>query len=550
MDNLADHPMDKSTARRRAVIIAVLLGVFLATMTFSLRGSFWTSQDYGMLSLSHALHLEQRLRHWESNPAPGLAGHPGIPFYFASWLAVALVVPPFSAAGFDRFSEIIANAEAIYVANQAIAIVLVALGCYAFVRVATSVATLGVILAALGMWLGSTYQAILTSTSLSIETFALPLNVLFLWILLRLAASPRISAADSVIAGVVAALGYLLKLPYLYVAFGLFAAFIASTIVHRTRFVRSLKTAALMTTSFVVCVAGVGYSVIGEAGFHALLRFHKSVLLHSGLYGEGESGVVQASHVKSALHSFLSYGSMAPWVALMLGLMCVLFAITGRRSGKTQPSEVVLGIGAGVAALLAAMGVLKHFGEHYVAGVAPSLPAVVIALFLLINRVHPNFSRPFGLLLAILLTYGLSHSFYFAVRHKRHDVSHHLDILDDRRQLEDLLQAREGRALFTYHVPMHEFGEGFILHYSGIAVLQQEYQAQDRSRVSSFMHPKGLFNYVVLDKAYFPNLSAVRSATNLNLCGVAVPPSSADRMVELRRCIVVIKQQPLLLSEP
>ena len=225
--------MDKSTARRRAVIIAVLLGVVLATMTFSLRGSFWTSQDYGMLSLSHALHLEQRLRHWESNPAPGLAGHPGIPFYFASWLAVALVVPPFSAAGFDRFSEIIANAEAIYVANQAIAIVLVALGCYAFVRVATRVAPLGVSLAALGMWLGSTYQAILTSTSLSIETFALPLNVLFLWILLRLAASPRISAADSVIAGVVAALGYLLKLPYLYVAFGLFAAFIASTIVHR-----------------------------------------------------------------------------------------------------------------------------------------------------------------------------------------------------------------------------------------------------------------------------------------------------------------------------
>ena len=59
MDNLADHPMDKSTARRRAVIIAVLLGVFLATMTFSLRGSFWTSQDYGMLSLSHALSVEE-----------------------------------------------------------------------------------------------------------------------------------------------------------------------------------------------------------------------------------------------------------------------------------------------------------------------------------------------------------------------------------------------------------------------------------------------------------------------------------------------------------
>lgn len=504
-----------------------------------------------MLSLSHAIHLEWRLSHWESNPAPGLAGHPGIPFYFASWLAIALVVPSFSVAGFDRFSEIVANAESIYVANQAIAIVLVALSSYAYVRVATRVAPLGVILAALGLWLGSTYQAILTSTSLSIETFALLLNVLFLWILLRLAASPRISAANSVIAGAVAALGYLLKLPYLYVAFGLAAAFIASTVVHQTGFVRSLKSAALMTASFVVCVASVGYGVIGEAGFHALLRFHKSVLLHSGHYGEGESGVVQASHAKAAFSSFLTYGSMAPWVALMLGLTCVLFAITGRRSGKAQPSEVVLGIGAGVAAFIAAMGVLKHFVEHYAAGVAPTLPAVVIAMFLLVNRVHPNSSRRLALLLAILLTFGLSHSLYFAVRDKWSHVSHRLDILDDRRQLEDLLQAREGRALFTYHVPMHEFGEGFILHFSGIPALQQEYQAQDRSRVSSFMHPTGSFKYIVLDKDYFPNKLAVQSTTNLNLTTSAqVSPSSTDRIIELRCCLVVIKQQPFFLSEP
>ena len=541
----------KHATRRTAVLVAVVLAAFLAVITFSLRGSFWSSQDYGMLSLSHAIHLEWRLSHGESFPAPGLAGHPGIPFYFASWLAVALVVPSFSVAGFDRFSEIIANAEPIYVANQVIAITLVALSSYAFVRVATRVVPIGVALAALGLWLGSTYQAILTSTSLSIETFALPLNVLFLWILLRLAASPKISTADAIMAGLIAALGYLMKLPYLYVACGLGAACLTSAFVHRVGIVQGLRSVALIAASCVLCVAAVGYSVIGEAGLNALLIFHKNVLFHSGHYGTGEIGLLQASHAKAALDSFLYYGSFAPWAALMFGSTCTVFALTGRRTRKAPPSEVILGVGAGVAALFAAIGVLKHFAEHYSAGVASTLPAVVIALFLLVNKVHPSSSRRFGFLMFILLAFGFSYSLYFAAKYKLTDVARRFDGQVDRRQLHGLLEGKEGRAIFTYHVLQPEFGEGFILYYSGIPMLQKEYRVRDQSRASSYASPIGSFKYVVVDKAYFPDMARVRSASNLDPVGsVQVTAASADQIVELRCCFVVIKPQPILLPAP
>lgn len=536
--------------RRIAIVTAVALAAFLALLTFSLRGSFWTSQDYGMLSISHAIHLEWRLSHGESFPAPGLAGHPGIPFYLASWLAVFLVVPSFSGAGYERFSEIMANIETIYLANQAIAIALIAVSTYAFIRVTARVASAGVILVALGLWLGSSYQAILTSTALSIETFALPLNILFLWILLRLATHPRISVTDAVACGLVAALGYLLKLPYLYIAMGLGAAFIAHVVVNRTGMVHSAKNAAIMIASFLLCIGSIGYSVIGETALMELFRFHESVLFHTGYYGNGAPGVIDISHAKAALQSFLAYGSMAPWVALMLGFACIVFAVRGWQSGKAGPLEVILGVGVGAAAIFAAIGVLKHFNEHYVAGVAPTLPGLVIALTLLVGKVQPDSFKRLRILLALLLVFGISYSIYFSVAQKQGEVAHRRDLLNDRLELEKLLQVGNDRTLFTYHVSMQEFGEGFILHYSGIPALVLEYRTRNKARVSSYMQPTGSFKYVVVDKAYFPNITAVRNASNLDPIGtVKVSPSNADRVIELRRSLVVIKPPPTVVSE-
>ena len=73
----------------------------------------------------------------------------------------------------------------------------------------------------------------------------------------------------------------------------------------------------------------------------------------------------------------------------------------------------------------------------------------------------------------------------------------------------------------------------------------------DQSRVSSLMHPTGSLKYVVLDKKYFPNLSAIRAAASLNPAdGAEVTLSSADRIFEMNCCFVVVKAQPFVLSPP
>ena len=556
MSEAAEQAWHSNTVWRRAAAVAILLGMFLAVLTFSLRGSFWDANDYGLLSLSHAIHFEWRLTHWDSIPSPGLAGHPGILFYFASWLALALTIPSFLPADFERFSKIMANAEAIYIANQAIAIVVVALSAGAFVRVASRITSFGVILAALGIWLGSSYQSFMTSTALSIETFALQLNVLLLWILLKFTRTARISNGDLIIGGLVAASGYLMKLPYLYVAFGVIAAFTASCVINRATLIRTLSGLAIIVSTFMLAVAGIGYGVIGKLGFEDLLRFHEAVLLHSGHYGNGDIGVLQASHAKAAFNSFLAYGSTAPWLALILGLLCIGLTITVAWTRKASPAELVLSAGAGVASVSAAAGVLKHFEEHYAAGVSATLPALVIAVFLLLKSIQPERFRRFGMflagvLLAGFLTYGIYNSLRVTVADKRLTASRRAEGLEDRRQMDVLLHAGEGKAFFGYRVPMREFGEGFVLHFTGIAALQDEYRSRNQSRVSSFMIPAGTFKYVVLDKNYFPNLSAIQNAKSLNPAGSAqVTLSSADQIVELRRCFVVVKAQPFVLPPP
>ena len=51
--------------------------------------SFWANTDYEPLGLADALNLAYRLADRQMYPARGLMDHPGVPFYFMSWLALA-----------------------------------------------------------------------------------------------------------------------------------------------------------------------------------------------------------------------------------------------------------------------------------------------------------------------------------------------------------------------------------------------------------------------------------------------------------------------------
>jgi hypothetical protein len=51
---------------------------------------FWVGNNYQPLGLADALNLAYRIGDRQLYSARGMEGHPGVPFYFLNWLALAL----------------------------------------------------------------------------------------------------------------------------------------------------------------------------------------------------------------------------------------------------------------------------------------------------------------------------------------------------------------------------------------------------------------------------------------------------------------------------
>jgi hypothetical protein len=140
--------------------------------------SFWISDDYAMLSMAHAINLEWRLNDSVCYPAPSLAGHPGVPFYIASWLAMKFSFP-ISSTGFETFSEIVMHAEDFFLVTQKLAIILGGAGIFLFLLIAVRFVPFSIALLAIIAWMTISSQSLLTILSLSNDSFALLINTAF-----------------------------------------------------------------------------------------------------------------------------------------------------------------------------------------------------------------------------------------------------------------------------------------------------------------------------------------------------------------------------------
>src|SRR5215468_4566336 len=118
------------------------------------------------------------------------------------------------------------------------------------------------------------------------------INALSFVVLRRLADEPEVSAGTVMLSACVGALAYLNKLSYVYIPLALAAAGIASGAFRRESLARTSRLSLLFSATFLIVVVAVGFLIIGEQGFHALLRFHNGIIFHTGQYGQGEAGVV------------------------------------------------------------------------------------------------------------------------------------------------------------------------------------------------------------------------------------------------------------------
>ena len=72
---------------------------------------FWCSTDNEPVGLANALNMAYRLSDLRLYPAEGMTNHPGVQFYFMSWLALAIAGYPVAGAGQEFFQAVIDSGQ-------------------------------------------------------------------------------------------------------------------------------------------------------------------------------------------------------------------------------------------------------------------------------------------------------------------------------------------------------------------------------------------------------------------------------------------------------
>src|ERR1700675_3500833 len=130
------------------------------------------------------------------------------------------------------------------------------------------------------------------------------------------------------------------------------------------------------------------------------------------------------------------------------------------RGGPQHIPVAVICIGAGLASVLVAVSVLKHYDLHYTAGVSPTLPATAVASYLLVKSLGYRLRIVEAAVAAaaiLLMTYQTAPPLMAALK-ARTDATE-LAAAD----LQEIYAQRAGDkrpVAFLYRVPFPWYGEG------------------------------------------------------------------------------------------
>lgn len=526
-------------------LLAAIFFFIPVVLFFAYPIGFWSSTDNEPQGLANALNLAYRLADLRMYPAPGMMGHPGVQFYLASWLALALTGYPVAAAGQEFFRAVIEHVEDYHRAIVFIAAFVGAAGVYIFARTALKLVPIGATAAALLLWLVSTPATILFFMSAGHESFPILINSLFLVVLVRLAFDREIDPAVVIIAGCIGAFAYLNKLSYIYIPLALGSAIFWRAVFCRIGWSRGAVLMAIFVGAVAVAIVTTAYFVIGWSGFRDLLKFHRNVILGSGMYGGGDQIVVDPEGVRRAIMSIPGDRTYALPLALIAGGALFLAGlVTGFRS--TQKAGVaVMSIGTGLAALFSALIVVKHYESHYTAGVSATLPACVVAGWLFAPAWNSRLRIAAVVVAcgAALLMAGPVLLKVTGVLAAKSDATR--SALEDIKEIDAQTAGMKRVVDFAYRVPFPQYGEGFVVYYAGVPRITQEH-LQNRRGVTNSLTEHLVTEDVgayVIDKKYFPDVEAVKSAPNLDLLGPKpVKFSEGDRLIELRTVFLLIRK--------
>jgi hypothetical protein len=524
----------------------VLAAVFFAISIFlvlSYPSSFWMVTDNETVGLADALNMAYRLADRQMYDAGGMSYHPAVPFYFMSWLALALAGYPV-ASGENFFSTVIEHIEDYHRTILWLSCLTGAAGVFVFARAARNLVPTGVTATGLSIWLISTPATLLAFMSPGMESFAILINGLFLAVMVPLAYEKDIDPSIAVFAGCVGALAYLNKLSYIYIPLALYAAIFMKLAFCRVGWSRGFWILTVYLGTFFLMIFATAFLIIGWDSFRDMWRYHQSVIWGSELYGTGDQTVVSAGEVQRAIAAIPADHAYAVPIALIGGAGLVIAGLAIGLRRVRQIPVAVLCIGTGVAAVLAALIVLKHYALHYTAGVSPTLPACVICGYLL-TKSWSFGPRLAGAALAaiavVLMAVQVKGPLIYPLASR---TNNYLLAKADLAEIGSYLAGSKRTVEFAYKTPFAQFGEGFVVIYGSVPRLTYEY-FQSRPQVISSMMAGLVTRDVgayVIDKGYFPNVESVKAAPNVALLGPKpVKFGDGDRLIELRTVFLLIR---------
>jgi hypothetical protein len=505
---------------------------------------FWSSTDYEPLGLANALNMAYRLADLRLYAAEGMTNHPGVPFYLMSWLALALSGHPVAAGGQEPFfRDVVDHVEDYHRAAVYVAALAGSAGVYVFARTALKLIPTGATAVALLAWLVSTPATILCFMYTGFEPVGLLINALFLVVLAALAFDREINPRVIVLAGLVGAFAYLNKLAYVYVPLALACAIFWKACFCGIGWRRSVALIALSIFTFVAVVVATGYFIIGWKAFVYLLRFHRNVILGSGLYGGGQRVVVSGEGVWRAITAIPGDRAFAVPLALIAGVALNIAGVIAGLRNRQNAGVAVMAIGAGLAGLFSALSVMKHYDSHYTAGVAATLPGCVLACFLFARgwNSRARFTVVAVASLAILLMAGpvlleVRDALISRVNTTRLAAA-------DIKEVGAQTAGMERVVDFSYRVPFPQFVEGFVVHYAGVPRLTEEY-VRTRGGVTNDIlgETSSEIGAYVFDKNYF-NAQAIMNAPNLDPRRPTPERFDAhDKLIELHTVFLLIRK--------
>lgn len=503
---------------------------------------FWTAGEAEWLGLADALNLAYRLADLKMYSALVMGGHPGVPFYFMSWLALALSGLPV-ATGDGFFNAVLGRLAEYQTINIWLAAIAGAAGIFLFTRVARKLVPAWVIAIGLLIWLSSTPWTLLTFVSPMNETFGMLINALFFWALVRIANDEHFLQRTTILAVSVGVFGYLNKLSFINVGLALAFASVVAFLVRGASVKQLARSSALFGGVGLGILLFVGIFIIGWNEFLALLRFHKNVILGSGIYGEGDHVVVSGARLLDAVKLIPVDKVYCMAIAPVIGAALVaggFLTIAFRR--KEQLPAALISIGAGTAALLATASVLKHYDGHYTPAVSSTLPACIVAGYMLANAWNLRVRAAWAIVSIVVIALTAREAAPALADNFRNRIDLNADAMADLREIEALPLGKDASMAFVYRAPFAYFGEGFIVYFACVPRLTAEYH-RERPRMfsaSAADSPPRKIDSIVIHKAYFPTVDSIKASRELAVVsGEPLTWREGDKLRELRTVFVL-----------